>query len=102
MVDRLQKRDSVARAAADIEDLAGVIVDLPRGQFPGVEQVVDEEHVPELPAVAVDHDRLPCDGGDREPCQPTLILDAELALPVDARLSHDNRPQTVDFGIIPD
>src|SRR6185312_4572363 len=87
LLHQLVERHHVRRAAADVEDLALDPIDaLDRG-LEAVEKIVDEEDVAHLLAVAVDRDRLPLGRGDREPRDPALILDAELAAPVDARLA---------------
>ena len=82
-----------AGPAADVEDLARDRVDPVDGPLVGVDQVADPERVADLLAVAEDRERLARGRRHAEPGDPALVLDAELAGAVDARLA-ERRPSS--------
>ena len=73
-----------------------------RCQLERVQQIVYEQDVPDLFAVAVYHYGVFQRGRYGEPCNPTLVLDAELAIAVYAGLAQHHRPEIVDPAVIPD
>ena len=73
--------------AADVEGLLRRLVREADGRLVGAQQIIDVQHVAHLLAVAVDGDGPAEHRGDREPGDPALVLHAELARPVDARLA---------------
>ena len=58
-----------------------------------VDQIVDEQHVAHLQAVAVERDRLAVERLDQEVRDPALILGAELVRAVDAAHAEHGRRQ---------
>ena len=88
----------MGRAAADVEGLLRHLVGSADRRLVGAKQIVDVQDVAHLLAVAEDGDVAPEDRGDDEPGNPALILHAELARPVDARLPERRRGDAVDPG----
>ena len=72
------------------------------GGLVGTREVVDVQHVARLLAVAVEGDRLAEHGGDGEPGDPALVLDAELAGAVDAGLPEADGVQAVYPAVVDD
>src|SRR5207237_8145578 len=99
-LDELEQADRVAGAASYIEGPARNLVDAPRGHAEGIDQVVDEEHVPNLLAVAIDDDGLAGEAPLDEVGHPPLILGAELPRAVDAAHSKHDGAQAEGAGVI--
>src|SRR5262249_9029088 len=100
--DPLPAAHRAVRAAAQVQDLAADVVDPPERRLVGVDQVADPEGVADLLAVAVDGHRRAGGRGHAEPGDPALVLDPELAGPIDARLSEYDGLQSVDASIVAD
>jgi len=74
----------VARAAADVERAAAHDLDLLPRADERVDEVVDEQDIAHLSAVAVDRDRFARERAAQEVGDPALVLGAELVRAVDA------------------
>ena len=74
---------------------------LGRGEIQG-DEVVDPQEVAHLEPVPVEGDRQAEDRGEREPRDPSLVLLAELAGPVDARLPHRHGRQAEAAVVVDD
>jgi hypothetical protein len=86
-LQQLQQREGIRRATADIEARATHILDLlNRGQV-RIRQIIDEQDIAHLFAIAVNSDVSADTVCDQKPGDPPLIFDAELAVAVDARLA---------------
>ena len=88
------------RPAANVVHLPGCHVNVSQPCIVDVQQVVNEQHVTYLLAIAIDGDGLTGDGGDDKPSHPSLILDAHLSRAVDATLAKNHRWQAVDAGVV--
>src|SRR5690606_20051252 len=94
--DEIDERQELARSAADGECLALDLVGRRDRRLVGPHEIVHVEHVAHLLAVAVDGNRAAQARGDREPGDPTLILNAELPRAIDARLAERRRGDPID------
>src|SRR5438309_262111 len=95
-------RNAVGWATAHVVDVARGLIDVPRGESEGADQVLDEQQVAHLFAIAVNGERPAGSGGQHEVSHPALILGPELAWSVDARHAKDDGSQTVDAGVVVD
>ena len=75
---------------------------MPCGESEGADQVLDEQQIAHLFAVAVNGERPAGSGGQHEVSHPALILGPELAWSIDARHTKNDRSQTVDAGVVVD
>ena len=85
---------------ADVVDLSLDSVDAIHGGFVDIQQVVDEQQVAHLLAVAKNGDGAANGRRDGKEGQPALVFHAELARPVDGRLAEDDGGQVVDAGVV--
>src|SRR5690606_7599142 len=72
-LDQLEKADRVCGAAADVEGAAGELR-AAFGRQKRVDEILDEEDVAHLPAVAVERDGLALHRTDEEVGDPALVL----------------------------
>ena len=100
--DQLQQRQGEVRSPADVVGASADLIDPADRRVVDPQQVVDEQNVPYLFAVAVNHDWLPLQGANREPGDPALILQSELVRPVDAGLPEYHGIEPEDAGVIDD
>src|SRR6266550_8539194 len=73
-VDQFEEAKRVFRAAADVEGLAGDVGQALLGRQESIDEIIDEQGVAHLLAVAVERDRLPVGRTDHEMREPALIL----------------------------
>src|SRR5207248_11699282 len=65
-----------------------------------VDEILNVQQVPDLLARPEDRQRLSESDGHREPGHPSLILDPDLAGPIDAGLTKRDRAHAVDARIV--
>src|SRR5256712_13283438 len=68
-------------------------------QSKSTHQIVDEEHIPDLLPVPIDHDRPPGDKRDHEVRQPALVLGSKLPGPLNATHAELDGWKAVDARI---
>ena len=90
---QLEQAHGVARAAPEVEHLAGQHADARAGPHVRIDGVVDVQQIAHLPTVAVDRDRLAAQRLQQKVRDPALILGAELARPVQAAHAEHHRAQ---------
>src|SRR2546427_1715101 len=71
-------------------------------QSKSTHQIVDEEHIPDLLPVPIDHDRPPGDKRDHEVRQPALVLGSKLPGPINATHAENDGWKAVDARIVTD
>jgi hypothetical protein len=99
-VDELEQAHGAGGATADVERPTAKPVDAAHGQLHGVEQVVDEQDVANLAAVAVHGDGLTGHGPHEEVGDPTLVLVALLVRAVDAAHAEHQGGQAEAPGVV--
>src|SRR5271165_3912263 len=85
---------------ADVVDAASGPRGIGRRKLVSRHQVIDVQQIAYLQTIAVDGDRSFEQRCDREPGYPSLVLDAELPLTVDARLAEDHRRHAVNTAVV--
>src|SRR5690242_7830284 len=101
-VDQLEEAQRVFRSAADVEGLAGDIGQTLLGGQERVDEIIDEQSIAYLLAIAVKRDRLPVGGADHEMREPALVLGAVLMRPVDAAHAEDGGRKSIAARVIED
>src|SRR5271165_6848613 len=98
--EQFHKRQRARRPPTDVVDAARRSRGSGRCKLVGGHQVIDVQQIAYLQTIAVDGDRSFEQRCDREPGNPSLVLDAELPLTVDARLAKDHRRDAVDTPVV--
>ena len=94
-IDEFENAQRVPDAAADVEGLALNRIDLPTRSFKRCHEILDEQCIANLHAIAIDRDGLALHRSTHEMSDPTLILVAVLMRAIDAAHAKDRRAQTI-------
>ncbi len=101
-VQQFEQGNRVARASANVVDLAACLVAVLSNGLEGVEQVFNVEDVAHLVTSTEDRQRTSEQCGVKEMRHPPLIFVAKLPLPCNARHAKHGRREIKDASVIVD
>src|SRR5579863_9696273 len=99
---QFEQRKNIGRSTPNVISLSHRRVTGRKSSIVSIQQIVNEKNIPNLLPITVDRDRAAQLGCNHEPCHPTLIFCAELAVAVNAGLAKHDRSEPVDAVVVHD